>query len=188
MGAEYELKYKGKPVVMESLPGPWHSISMETTYYDTPSRALSALRYTLRRRLENGISICTLKTPGADGVRGEWEVECSSITAAIKKLCKLGCPDTLPSLCAEGLVPVCGACFTRKIQCLELPGCTAELALDTGVLFGDRKEIPLCEIELELKSGSREVLDAFAEHFAAKYNLQTEHKSQSARALAPCED
>lgn len=188
MGAEYELKYKGNPVVMESLPGPWHSISMETTYYDTPSRALSALRYTLRRRLENGVSICTLKTPGADGVRDEWEIECSSITESIEKLCKLGCPDTLSSLCAEGLVPVCGARFTRKIQCLELPGCTAELALDTGVLFGDRKEIPLCEIELELKSGSQEALDAFAEHFAAKYNLQTEHKSKFARALALCED
>ena len=92
MGAEYELKYKGNPAVMESLPGPWYSISMETTYYDTPSRTLSALRYTLRRRLENGISICTLKTPGKDGVRGEWEASCitappSSPTAAFWLWC-----------------------------------------------------------------------------------------------------
>lgn len=188
MGAEYELKYKGNPAVMESLPGPWYSISMETTYYDTPSRTLSALRYTLRRRLENGISICTLKTPGKDGVRGEWEAECSSITEAVEKLCKLGCPSQLPSLCKEGLIPVCGARFIRKTQCLELSGCTAELALDTGILFGGEKETELCEIELELKNGSREALDAFAKHFAAKYGLQAEQKSKFARALALCED
>ena len=188
MGAEYELKYKGDLQVMENLPGPWDTISMETTYYDTPSRTLSALHYTLRRRLENGISICTLKTPGTDGVRGEWETECENIAEAIPELCKLGCPTELPLLCAEGLLPLCGARFTRKTQLLTFPGGTAELALDTGVLFGKENELPLCEIELELKDGSREALDAFAEHFAAKYGLQPEHKSKFARALSLCEE
>ena len=114
MGAEYERKFKGNPAVMESLSGPWHAIAMETTYYDTPSRALSALRYTLRRRFEKGISVCTLKTPGAGNTRGEWEVKSDSITAAISELCKLGCPEDLVVLCEEGLVPICGARFTRK--------------------------------------------------------------------------
>lgn len=188
MGAEYELKYKATPSVMENFPGCQQSIAMETTYYDTPSRTLSALRYTLRRRFENGISICTLKTPGTDGVRGEWETQCESIVDAIPMLCKLGCPDQLPALCQEGLIPLCGARFTRKIQLWELPGCTAELALDTGILFGGGNEIPLCEIELELKSGSREALDVFAKNFAAKYGLQTEERSKFARALALCEE
>lgn len=187
MGAEYELKYKADPGVMENLPGPWYTTTMETTYYDTPGRTLSALHYTLRRRLENGISICTLKTPRPDGARGEWETECDNITTAIPELCKLGCPNNLPSLCSEGLVPICGARFTRKSQLLELPGCTAELALDNGILFGNSKKLPLCEIELELKSGSREALDAFAAHFAAKHGLQPETKSKFARALALCE-
>ena len=188
MGAEYERKFKGNPAVMESLSGPWHTIAMETTYYDTPSRALSALRYTLRRRFENGISVCTLKTPGTDGVRGEWETECEHIVDAIPELCKLGCPADLPQLCAEGLVPLCGARFTRKTQLLTFPGGTAELALDTGILFGKEKEMPLCEIELELKDGSRKALDAFAEAFAAKHGLLPEEKSKFARARALCEE
>lgn len=188
MGAEYELKYKGNPAVMGTLPGPWHTLTMETTYYDTPSRKLSALHYTLRRRFENGVSVCTLKTPSNHGVRGEWETECENIVDAIPVLCKLGCPEQLPSLCQEGLLPLCGARFVRKTQLLELPGCTAELALDNGILFGNHTQIPLCEIELELKGGSREALDAFAKDFAAKHDLQPEEKSKFARALALCED
>ena len=188
MGAEYELKYKATEAVFAAISGPWQEIAMETTYYDTPNGALSARRCTLRRRLENGVSICTIKTPGTDGVRGEWEVECDSIIAAIPMLCKLGCSEELDALCADGLIPVCGARFTRKIQLLELDGCCAELAFDNGILFGNGKEVPLCEVELELKSGKRGALDAFAKDFAAKHHLSPEKKSKFARALALCEE
>ena len=71
---------------------------------------------------------------------------------------------------------------------MTFPGGTAELALDTGILFGKEKEMPLCEIELELKDGSREALDAFAEAFAAKHGLLPEEKSKFARARALCEE
>lgn len=188
MGAEYERKYRAEAATQEAVqaeyPGGWTQIAMQTTYYDTPGGSLSARRYTLRRRLENGVSICTLKTPAPNGARGEWETQCQEITEAIPLLCKLGCPDILPSLCAEGLIPLCGARFMRKTRLLKLPDCTVELALDTGILFGGGQELPLCEIELELKAGSREALDAFAEGFAAKYGLAAEEKSKFARALS----
>lgn len=188
MGAEYELKYRAseacQSAVKESYPGHWESISMQTTYYDTPSGALSAKRYMLRKRLENGISVCTLKTSGKGNERGEWEAACGDITAAISMLCKLGCPADLTELCKEGLTPICGARFTRQARLFELPDFTAELALDKGFLFSAEKQIPLCEVELELKSGSKDALDAFAETFAAEYGLQAEDKSKFARALA----
>lgn len=188
MGAEYELKYRATPeaqaAILADCPGIWETLVMETTYYDTPSGALSGKRYTLRRRLENGSSVCTLKTPGEGMLRGEWQVVCNDIQTAIPELCKLGCPDDLPVLCAEGLESVCGAAFTRQALILAMPGCTAELALDRGRLFGGSRECPLLEVELELKSGSREALDAFSRDFAAKYNLQTEEKSKFARALS----
>lgn len=188
MGAEYELKFRAdaaaQTALRESYPGRWAQISMQTTYYDTPSGSLSARHYTLRKRLENGVSICTLKTPGKGNIRGEWETECDDITAAIPILCKLGCPSDLDKLCAEGLVPICGAEFTRQAQVLALDGCTVELALDEGILFGKRNEVPLCEIELELKAGSKAALDTFAKAFASKYGLEPEEKSKFARALA----
>ena len=138
----------------------------------------------LRCRLENGVSVCTLKTPGKGAQRGEWEVNCDSVTAAVPELCKLSAPEELPALCAAGLIPICGARFTRKAGTFTLRDCVLELALDQGILFSGEKEVPLCEIEVELKSGSREAVDAFAHQLAEIYDLKPEEKSKFARALA----
>ena len=188
MGVEYEVKFRADGEIQSSVyttfPARWQKISMETTYYDTPSGALSAKRYMLRRRLENGVSVCTLKTSGEGNLRGEWEVHSDSVTDAIFELCKLGCPSDLASLCKEGLVPICGARFIRKAGVLTFLECTVELALDQGVLFSGDNEIPLCEIEIEQKSGSLEATDAFARQLADIYGLQPEEKSKFARALA----
>ena len=70
MGREFELKYRASYEqigAIRELYGEFEPISMETTYYDTPRGDFSRLRWTLRRRLENGRSVCTLKVPLADG-------------------------------------------------------------------------------------------------------------------------
>ena len=67
MAKEFEVKYRVSPETFSRLEadfGPFREITMETTYYDTPDKILSARRWTLRRRMENGVSVCTLKTPG----------------------------------------------------------------------------------------------------------------------------
>lgn len=188
MGSEYELKYKADKDSLSSIfttfPARWQTITMETTYYDTPSHSLSERRWTLRRRMENKVSVCTLKTPGKGLERGEWEVTCDSIEASISELCKLGAPAELSDLCKEGLVVSCGAKFTRRAGMFTLRDCVLELALDQGVLTGGGKEVPLCELEVELKEGSKEAMEAFAAELAEIYGLQPEEKSKFARALA----
>lgn len=188
MGMEFELKYKATEEIHQAIlaefPGQWQTISMETTYYDTPDSDLAALRYTLRRRFENGVSVCTVKTPIAGAGRGEWEVNCPAIEAAIEKLCKLGAPENLAALTQKGLKPVCGAKFTRQALGVEIPGGKAEIALDKGILFAGDREIPLCEVEVELKEGSAEAAMAFARLLAGKYHLQPEAKSKFQRAKA----
>lgn len=192
MGAEYELKYRADEDILSSIfttfPARWQIISMQTTYYDTPSHALSARRWTLRRRMENTVSVCTLKTPGTGLERGEWEVKCAGIESAITELCKCGATAELETLCKEGLVISCGAKFTRKAGTFTLRDCVLEIALDQGVLLGGGKEIPLCELEIEHKEGSREAVDAFAKELAEIYGLQAEEKSKFARALALCSE
>ena len=190
MGIEFELKYRATPEIQEQLAqtGQWRSISMETTYYDTPSKAMSSRFFTLRRRLENGVSVCTLKAPAGGDARGEWETECETIEAAIPELCKLGCPAQLPQLVGEGLQPVCGARFTRRCTLVEFGDALLELALDVGVLFGGGKQIPLCEIEVELKEGSREQAVAYGKILAARYGLEPERGSKFKRALALAEE
>lgn len=117
MASEFEVKYRSSPAAMELLEaayGPFETVTMETAYYDAPERPLAARYWTLRRRLENGRSICALKTPGEGLLRGEWETECDSIEAAIPALLALGAPEELAALTAGGLTQTCAARFTRR--------------------------------------------------------------------------
>ena len=190
MGAEYELKFRADEETLSSVfttfPARWQTIAMETTYYDTPSHSLSKCRWTLRCRKENSNHVCTLKTPGENSARNEWEVNCDTIEAAIPELCKLGAPVELLAHCKEGLIVSCGAKFTRRAGLFTLRDCVLELALDQGVLLGGGKEIPLCEMEAEYKEGNRAEMERFATELAALYDLQIEEKSKFARALALC--
>ena len=139
MAIEFELKFRATPAILaqlQQLSGQRETISMETTYYDTPDRALSRRHITLRRRMENDLSVCAVKypIPGNRG-RGEIEVLQSSIASALPELCKLSRLPELTGLTAPDLEPVCGAKFTRIAITLEQPDCTVEIALDEGFLI-----------------------------------------------------
>lgn len=191
MGREFELKFSATEAQQDAIRakyGDFTEISMETTYYDTPDRALSARRITLRRRMENGVSVCTVKTPQASDSRGEWELRWEDSASMVAELCKLGAPEELLSLTAGGIVPVCGARFTRLAKHIDLSGGTAELALDRGVLLGGGRQCPLCEVEVELKSGSDEATTAFAAALSAGFGLVPQPKSKFRRAKALAEE
>ena len=186
MGREFELKYAASEDVLAALQaqyGPGRTIRMESTYFDTADHRLSRAHMTLRLRLENDESICTLKTPLPDGSRGEWECPATDIACGIDALLALGAPETLKQLTMDGLTSVCGAAFTRCAIDLPTADGMAELALDQGILTGGGKEIPLQEVEIELKSGSEEAALALAAQIAEKYNLQSESKSKFRRAM-----
>lgn len=186
MAIEYELKFRATPEILaevdKAFSCPGAQIQMQTTYYDTPSGALSAKRYTLRKRLENGLAVCTLKAP-AGCARDEWEVMCSTIESAVPLLIKAGCPQELSELAKEGFIPLCSARFTRIAKTVTLSDGVVELALDQGTLEGGGRTAPLCELEVELKEGSQETCDAFAGDLAARFGLLPEEKSKFKRAL-----
>ena len=187
MGREFELKFRSDPDVLDVIRaeyGPFASISMETVYYDTPQCLLRTLRWTLRRRYENGVSVCTVKTPAPGGGRGEWEIRSPDIREAIPQLVALGAPRSLLPLAQAPLAQVCAARFTRLAATLTLPGATAELALDRGVLLGGGHELPFAEVEVELKEGREEAVVAFAKDLALHFGLEAEPKSKQQRALA----
>lgn len=186
VATEYELKFKtdyaNLIAICAYFPQEATELQMETTYYDTPGLALSGRRYTLRRRLENGRSVCTLKTPAGEA-RNEWETENVFIENAIEDLIAQGAPAELRQFAKDGLFPICGAKFTRLAKILRLENAEVELALDHGYLFaGDRKE-PLCEVELELKSGDKLACKQYAEQLAAEFMLEEEPRSKFKRAL-----
>ena len=188
MAVEYELKFQATEDIQKAI---YHDVEgsevqyrMQTTYYDTPSGTLSAKRYTLRRRMENDICVCTLKTPIGGNGRGEWETQCDRIEAALPQLVELGAPAELLELTREGVQEVCGARFIRIAKTLVMPEGVLELALDQGVLTGGGKQIPLCEVEIELKEGTQTFADSYAKCLAQKYGLRNQPHSKFRRALA----
>lgn len=187
MGREFELKFQATPETIRKIREKYREftpISMETTYYDTADFALRQRRWTLRRRLENGKSVCTVKTPLPDGSRGEWETESADLADGAGKLCAMGAPAAVLDYVHGGVAPFCGARFLRLAKTIDLPGGSVELALDEGVLLGGGRELPFAEVEVELKAGADCVAKDFAAALAAEFDLREQPKSKLARAMA----
>ena len=188
MAIEYELKFQATPerqqAVLAAVAGQECEYSMQTVYYDTPDGALSAKKYTLRKRRENDTYVCTLKTPEKGNGRGEWELPCENIADAIAGLVAMGAPQDLLVLTKNGVQEICGAKFTRITRTVVLEDGILELAFDRGVLTGGGREMPLCEIEVELKAGLPSVADQYAKILAQKFGLVPEKHSKFRRALA----
>ena len=187
MGYEFEMKYASTPAQQQKITAAmgdaFDLFNMETTYYDTPAGALSARRWTLRRRYENGNPTCTLKTPGGKLGRGEWDCPADRIEDAISELARLsGCTE-LTELASHGLVAICGARFQRKAYTVSRGESLLEVAVDSGVLFGGSREAPICEVEVELKKGSPEDALSYAADLAKRFGLTAEPKSKFRRAL-----
>lgn len=189
---EYEVKLAGMssetpeeilrdPQIAERMTEPVRQIPMETVYYDLPDGSLGAKRWTLRRRMEGGTPVVTLKTPSEwKGVRNEWETECGEVTEGIPALIRQGAPAELAQI--REVVPVCGARFLRRAVLLELGSCRAELALDEGILFREQRQTELRELELELKDGDPAAMLELAEMLCERYRLFEEKKSKFYRA------
>lgn len=191
MGQEIEFKYQVAAAQMPLLEkalrpaDDWEQVNMETVYFDTADFALSARKWTLRTRLENNVSIVTLKTKAVGFARGEWEVPADHPAAALEQLVAMGAPEELLSLCQPGLQPICGAKFQRLRGLAVLDkGTTVELALDSGILTGGGRQETVSELEVELKSGETEAALAYAQELAAKWDLSLEHRGKFTRALA----
>ncbi len=188
MGIEFELKFRATreqlAAIDKNISAPEQRYQMHTTYYDTPEGALAERFYTLRRRMENDTSVCTFKYPAGALGRGEAEILCQDIREAIPKLCKLSGVGELLTLATPGVIPVCGAKFTRIAKTLVLEDCTVEIALDEGILHGGEQTVPLCEVEVELKAGSRDAAIAYTAALAFQYGLEQESGSKFRRALA----
>ena len=186
MGREFELKYRAEAAALSEIEkkyGGFSKIEMETTYYDTFDLKLAFHHWTLRKRMENGVSVCTFKSPAENGGRNEWEVQCDSILPGIMALCQAGAPWELMRATAGGVQPFCGARFTRLANMLTLEdGTKVELALDSGILTGGSRQQPFAEVEVELKEGREESARLFAQLLAREFSLEPEPEAKVVRA------
>ena len=176
------------PTVREKMTEDnYRFLKMETTYFDTEDNALSARKWMLRIRKENGQAFVTMKTPGEGYARDEWNVRAEYLEDAVPQLVGSGAPQELTAMLKDGLLPVSGVQFTRILGVLRFSdGTVCELCGDIGQFVCGGKSAPLCELEMELTEGKAQTMLDFARALQEKYALseQPRSKAERARALA----
>lgn len=158
-------------------------------YYDTPDFNLRKHGIAFRLRRNGKRWIQTIKDKGQISAglfqHREWEVLVKNaqpdytkiIDPELKKL------FNSPAL-SQQIQPIFTTQFVRKIRLLHLTdGSKIEFCLDRGRISSDHSSMPLCEIELELKSGNATQLYQFA--FALQkvypFSLRLENISKAER-------
>ncbi len=162
-------------------------VVMKATYYDTAHLTLGKERIGLRLRQENGSNVATLKFGGGvdGGLHLREEVNCEKTTneLSLDDFPKQK-PWLLDVLGEEILLPVVQTDIVRYRRILFYGDTRFELALDEGVVLSNGLQESICELEIELLTGSLADLDEFVAIRLQGYALEPEAKSKLQRGLA----
>lgn len=179
MSTEIELKLRLDPKCMRKLAA--HPLlagltsrkqRLLNTYHDTANLTLRENRIAMRFRKKGPEWLLTVKTaePGSGGlaVRSEWE---TAAQPGVFDFSHVDAPKLRSQLdqLKDQLEPVFATDFKRQLWHVPFGDSLIELAIDHGhISAGGRREV-ICEIELELLSGS------IADIFGLARALQKHH-------------
>mgnify|MGYP000476348620 CR=1 FL=1 len=166
-----------------------------TIYYDTDDHRFSRRRLALRVRQSGRRFVQTLKSAnmgqGAETSRGEWEVELPDGTPELTAFNEPAVLDLTGLILPDELHPVYETRFKRRALLVDWPdanghGAEIEVAFDRGAVRAGGAEIPISEIELELKRGNPRALFELAQSMRelAPLRLQTLDKAARGYSLA----
>ena len=205
MPTEIELKLTLPPqcvAELKSLPLlKTHSVSepsiqkLHTVYYDTPDHTLRKNKMALRLRRMDNTWIQTIK--GGGNIQAglhqqhEWEYP---IATNKPDFSKITAPELIELFANENLrqqlKPIFVTDFTRTTySLLFMENCNIECCLDQGEITANQHTHPICEIELELKSGTPTQLKQFAALLQTKcsFPLTEENNNKAMRGYTLCE-
>ena len=192
MGSETELKLAIAPRHASRIGHlPWlrgirsHDVLMGNTYYDTPDGELSRRAIALRHRVIGKKWLITVKaktgSSGGLAVRQEWEYPCAPHELNFSGVTNEATRGFLEGL-REQLKAVFSTNFKRRAWLYSPhPALEVEVALDRGDIIADQRSAPLCEVELELKSGRPEALLDLALDLSSRIPVLPENRSKAER-------
>ncbi len=202
MSIEIELKLTLSPQFvtdLKSLPLlKTYSVSkpvsqkLHTIYYDTPDLILQSKKIALRLRKVDQDWIQTIKYGGSilAGLHQhhEWEQPVCSNQPDFSKITE----PTLFELFSDNILrqqlrPIFITDFTRTIfDLLFMQDCRIELCIDQGEVSAEQRTDPICEVELELKSGTPNQLQEFAALLkeACYFPMEQENINKAMRGYA----
>ncbi|VTU23657.1 hypothetical protein H4CHR_01233 [Variovorax sp. PBS-H4] len=198
---EFELKFQIEPRDRAAVEGAVaHGRStrerLQARYYDTADRALAAQRVVLRIRKEGRRWVQTAKAPGGNALeRHEHNVEIDTVKVGDVPLPRLERHAGTPvgalidkALRAAGqapaevrLMPLYATDIRRTTREMRTGDARVELAFDRGEVHAGDRSHPVCELEIELKSGSPQALLELARRWRMRYGISLDTVSKASR-------
>lgn len=168
------------------------STRLRALYFDTADRRLAGAGFTLRLRREGRQWVQALKG-GRDSLLSRQEHEVARGAGAAVPVPDLAChagtrehAALLAALDGDGSVDLAPA-PAFEIQVLRIhrrvrhEGATIELAFDEGWIRSGPAKAPVCELELELKSGCAGALIGLARRWALRHGLWIDARTKAQR-------
>ena len=169
---------------------------LANTYFDTEDLAFTAQKVAVRERQVDAQTLLTVKTAGKSvaGLSQRQEWEAPTRPGAFDFCALMGdtpLAHTLSNL-APQLIPVFTTDFERLSWCIPIQAgadtSMVEVALDRGTIaverLGRTAQTPICELELELKSGHASALNILADQLQQCVPLTPKDDSKAARGYA----
>jgi inorganic triphosphatase YgiF len=168
-------------VEKELLRGRVTRMRLQAFYFDTPDRHLIRAKIALRLRREGEQWVQTLKMPGENSLsRIEFNHERPTPELDLSVYADTPVSEVLEKH-ADSLV----ICYETDVQRIFRQTRSAhgivEIALDTGVLRAGSTELPISEIEFELKRGQLSAVFALGKKWQQTHGLILEVRSKSER-------
>lgn len=155
---------------------------LHATYFDTPDHRLARHGVSLRIRRSGRRRIQTVKANGRGGAglfaRDEWE---RPVRGNVPVLDDENPVAALLGDAAVDVAPAFEVVVERRRWLVPQDGALIELVLDRGRVRAGERDEPVCEIELELKSGEPAALFALARRIDADVAVRTGVLSKSER-------
>lgn len=203
MARELELKLAATPEKISKIreldfPGAesqsdWETALLNNTYFDTKSFKLREMKIGIRIRQIDERYIQTVKSSGkaVGGLhqRNEDEIEVPTEQLDITKITD----PYLQILVEEAhdedgeFHPCFNTNFYRSTSVLSFSdGTKIEVALDKGKISADDSNIDICEVELELITGSAEYIFAIGRYLIKELGLTLYNASKAKRGYSLC--
>ncbi|QCR35011.1 inorganic triphosphatase [Nissabacter sp. SGAir0207] len=194
MTVEIELKFIAAPAAVAALPAKVSSLKSQHSapqhltniYYETPDNTVRGMDMGLRIRGFDGRYEMTIKTAGKamGGLhqRPEYNVELEEPTLDLARFPAEIWPEGCDVMALQGeLQPLFQTDFMREKWLVTFQQSEIEIALDQGSVKAGELSEPLCEIELELKTGNTDDLLALAAWLGEEGGLRQGGLSKAAR-------
>lgn len=156
-------------------------------YFDTPDQILRQHDIGLRVRRFDDVFVQTLKTAGRVVAGLHQRPEYNAETTGNDPDLSLHPADAWPeginvAEVQQQLAPLFSTDFERQQWLIAMPdGSQIELAFDQGEVSANGRTSPICEVELELKSGQTDALFTLARELCADGGMRLGNLSKAAR-------